>query len=145
MSVDECEQALSEALADQKRVAANRAADIEAMSQKWAPDVTRTTAAVNLAKIDLAKAKEAACAHPWIGKTVVMALKKKVGGPSYRPVFETFEARGVVEVIGPSNQWSGRGYDGPGPGGLAVRLLKKDGKPGLKHDRFADWWSLDEA
>jgi len=108
------------------------------------PAIDAATRAMNGFLTEFAKAKEAAATHEWVGKKVVRTeVKYKRWGPD-----EKTQVYGIVEIVGPSNPWSGRAYSAVSAGDPVVRLLKKDGKPGLKHERLCgisgshSLWSL---
>jgi len=152
MTVEEADIALRKAQEEAKSAEVQRDAEFKVVREKWAPEIERTTKALRLANYDLGKAREEAASHPWVGKVVCKTERKKTGGSSWRPTYEKVEVRGVVEIVGPSNPWAGRKYNAPDHGTPAVRLLRKDGKPGMMHEvlsRFtldgdATEWSLVE-
>ncbi|MCA0358748.1 MAG: hypothetical protein LCH78_18190 [Proteobacteria bacterium] len=77
-------------------------------------------------------------------KTVTRTVNKSVGS-IWRGVKERIEERGIVEIAGPNNPWGGRKHLAPDPGTPIVRLLKKDGKPGAKHETLVRWDYLTKA
>lgn len=153
MSVDEAELALKKARLEAKSAETQRDAEVKVVRERWAPEIERTSAELRAAILNLGKAKEAACAHPWLGKVVRRMDRKKTSGSIYRPEYSTIEVRGVVEICGPSNPWGGRKYSAPDHGTPVVRILTKGGKPGAKHEELTRFtiggrvtdWSLVET
>lgn len=129
--------AASEALraASRARLEAQRAVDAEHV-----PIIEKAKAALEGAQRAYDEAKAAQATHPWVGKAVARTVEKNVGS-IWRDVKERIEERGIVEIVSPTNPWGGRKYQAPDPGTPVVRLLKKDGKPGAKHEQLNryDW------
>ncbi len=91
---------------------------------------------------------EAAPDHEWTGKRVFKmedtVLKSSFG---WQKIGEK-RVEGVVEMMRPGVTWPQK-YRIPDVGEPFVRLLKKDGKPGVKCEHFMSWrdvrWQLVEA
>lgn len=151
----EAERQHNEAVAAASR--AFRAAE-EARDRDVAAVQTRHAPAIRAAREVMMSARaareallaEEGASHPWIGKRGIKVVRRDTSSPYRRESrWETTTTYGVFEVLGPANPWTGPHYQNPGAGTLVVRLLKKDGKPGVRMEQYSagarDEWKLDET
>lgn len=140
MNVEQAKAALDAARKSLRDAEDARSAEIDAVKAKHAPAIDASNKAVNAAAQALREAENAATPdHEWEGTTVCRTVEKWSGsGWTRRKIGETTE-RGVVFTyrhgidLGPGWTW-----DRPNPGEPMVRLLKKDGKPGLRTVKLKD-------
>lgn len=126
---------------DEKYAAEQKRENLIANAKAQTADaISAATVRVNRLVWELQSAEEAAAHHPWVGQRVSMTDKKFRG--RFSSQFDVVETLGVVEIVGPSNPWAGPSYRHPGNGQAVVRMLKKDGKPGARHERLSDQWKL---
>lgn len=111
---------------------------LRAVEAEHVPIIEKARAALGDAQRAYDEAVASQSSHPWTGKMVSRTVEKSVGS-IWRGVKERVKERGIVEIVSPSNPWVGRKYSAPEPGTPVVRLLKKDGKPGAKHETLVRW------
>jgi hypothetical protein len=88
-------------------------------------------------------AKVAGAYHPWVGKKVCRTVERL----SYRnTVRDAKTVYGVIEICTPSSRFpeGTASWRLPQPGAAFVRLLKKDGTPGLGFATDVNDWKLVE-
>lgn len=139
-AVEIAERALSE-------VEREKSAAVYAVELEWRPKIGEATRALGEAKRALRQAENAATPdHEWTGKKVYR-IEECFSRRSYKKIGET-RLEGVVETYR-HGVTLGRGHYVYKIGQPIVRLLKKDGTPGLKTENldrtFGGEWKLAEA
>jgi hypothetical protein len=120
-----------------------RAADRAEVEKRHSGPVAEASRAVSLARAEVQRAIAAATPdHEWEGRTVERVAVTHDRW-SHRETSRT-TIRGIVYTAKPGVD-CGPGHNSwrkPAPGTAMVRLLKKDGKPGLKSEEMRGRWSL---
>lgn len=138
-AVEIAKRALSE-------VEREKRAAVYAVELEWWPKIGEATRALGEANRALRQAENAATAdHEWTGRRVYRIEEHFSGGWSRKKIGET-RIEGIVETYR-HGVTLGRGHRGwCGVGEPIVRLLKKDGTPGLKTENldrtFGGEWKL---
>lgn len=114
-------------------------AEIRAIKDRHGDGIRAAKSALYDAESALKEAKSAAAAHPWEGRKVYKDVPIYSGWSSKQA--RTERVYGIVEVcrLGTAFAVAVASYSRPSLGRPFVRLLKKDGTPGLKFDRATGW------
>ena len=145
MTIEEMEKAVRESKDKLRAVKKQRDDELDAaqreINARWQPALDEAARQVNLAERHLREAVSATATHPWEGKRVV-GHKWVTSGFSGR--HET--AYGIVEVRRVDTLFADNlaSYKRPAIGEAFVRLLKKDGTPGMKIDTNLNAGKLEE-
>lgn len=129
---------------------AQRKAEIEAATLKINADYRdRITAADNAewaAEKAFTDARSAAASHEWEGKKVTRMDRKYRGSRAWNRAYEEVPIYGVVEVTRSGTNFAENlaNWRRPALGVAFVRLLKKDGTPGMKIENLNTSWKLAE-
>lgn len=146
MTLDEAKAALREAenaLYEAER-ARNRVADVarNAVHEKFAGQINPLREAAAAARMAVTQVKNAVPDHEWEGLKVFRMVSR---GYSFQRLSPS-RVEGIVETVRIGTRFAENlsHYSTPEIGDVIVRLLKKDGTPGLKFENRDKDWKLAE-
>lgn len=121
----------------QRRVNAEVQVAADAVRAKHSAELSEAANGVRAARQTLNSAKEQLPDHPWTGKRVFHLVSRGHVWQKLQPD----RVEGIVETrrAGTSFPANAAYYSIPATGEGFVRLLKKDGTPGVKFDRIRGW------
>jgi hypothetical protein len=151
-AVEELKAAIAAAFANVRALEAAQAEEIKAVKDKHSDGIWAAKKALGQAELALKEAVSNAASHPWEGKKVYRSIPIYASKWSSKQT-GTKRVYGVVEVfrLGTVFADNTSSWSRPSLGNAFVRLLKKDGTPGVKIDRdrgyggqIANCWHLAE-
>jgi hypothetical protein len=135
-AVEELKAAIAAASANVAALEAAQAEEIKAVKDKHGDGIWAAKKALGKAELALKEATSNAASHPWEGKKVYRTEPVFASQWSGKQV-GTKRIYGVVEVCRLDTAFADNtsSWGRPSLGNSFVRLLKKDGTPGVKIDR----------